>query len=496
MALLANVLTVALSGLFNQSFVSLSDGLLLRQLHVVATKPNATWLSTGLTVDPFYIADTNLTAGTPLPAWVTPDHYFVPFELPSFADKATRYQAITTGVSAELQCEEMHNSQGTNLYNFTLDSNATGAILSTSHYRPDGGMLRCQTGVGWTGNPEGKNAAEVVTLMAEKNGTATNANSAFCRTQIVAGWIRSNITLAAPSSNDTVPQVARKTSSVTMDHMFMVCQPRFINASFEITVDSSGAVIDSRPVDPIPTTANITGLFSVSDDLIAALFRRGSYRGWAWHNDTLAADWPNYLIKQLTRSPAILDPSAPVPLFAPTATLFSSVYSRTFAIILSLNTVWSPPPAPLLPNTNTTVSAKAITEHWRIFMNPTMFRLAIIILSLDLAVAAWLYIARPKAFLPRMPTSLASVIASFATGNVIEDLKSELGKDAKAVSVKEQMRHLDRTGWKFGYGKLFPGKDGRRHMGIERVPFFEPIQARDGGSQESGGRRQRLGRKS
>lgn len=123
-----------------------------------------------------------------------------------------------------------------------------------------------------------------------------------------------------------------------------------------------------------------------------------------------------------------------------------------------------------------------------------MFKLAIIILSLDLAVAAWLYAARPKAFLPRMPTSLASVITSFAAGNVVQDLKTEVGEDARAVTVKEQMQHLENKEWRFGYGKLFPDKDGRRHMGIERVPFYEPLQARNGENEGSGGLRRRLQR--
>ena len=164
MALLANVLTIALSGLFTQNFVDLSDGLLLRQLHVIATTPNATWLKSGISMDTFYVAGSNLTAGTPLPAWVTPDHYLVPFELPPPTDKATKYQATTTGVGVELQCEELHHSQGSNLFNLTLNDNATAATLSTSHFQADGVMFRCHPELALGGDPEGINAAEVLTL--------------------------------------------------------------------------------------------------------------------------------------------------------------------------------------------------------------------------------------------------------------------------------------------------------------------------------------------
>lgn len=351
MAFLANILTIALSGLLTQHFVSLSNDLLLRQLHLVATKPNSTWMNAGITMDNFYIADANITAGSPLPPWVTPDYYLVPFELPPSADQATRYRAITTGVRAEFQCEELHNSQGQNLFNFTLNSDATGAAITISHYQPDGGMLRCQTDVGWGGNPEGINAAEVLHLVAASNPTGSSAESAFCRAQIVAGWIRSNITLEAPSSNNTVLGSARRTTSVVMNHMFMICKPRVSNTSFEVTVDSSGRVLDSRSIDPIPSTTNVTALFSVSDDIITAILHTGTNRGMVWHNDTVAADWPNYLIKQLTHSPAILDPHAPVPLFDPTAALFSSVYSRTFLPSSSASTQFGPFPLSLHPQT-------------------------------------------------------------------------------------------------------------------------------------------------
>lgn len=505
MALMANVLTIALSGLFNQSFVYVSKDLLLRQLHVSTTEPRDTWHHSGFTLDNFYVADSNISTGTPLPPWVTPDRYFVPFELPLSTDTGTRYQGITTGVMAELQCEEMHKTQGNHLLDFTLSDDATFITLSTSHHQTDGGILRCQPldGVGYSsqgrvpvaGNPEGIKAAEILTTMVEYNGTGIGADisaeSAFCRTQILAGWIRSNITREASASNNTVHGSTRKTTSVAIDQMFMVCGPRFNNASFEITVDNLGTVLDSRPANSNLTTTNITALFSVSDNLKNAYMR--STKNFVWHNDTLATEWSSYLIKQLARSPAILDPHAPVPLFASTAALFSEVYSRTFAILVSVNSVWTLAPASSNVSINT-IPAKAITGHWRIFMNPTMFKLAIIILSLDLLVAAWLYAARPTTFLPRMPTSLAAVIASFAAGEVVRDLKTETGKGAKAVSVEEQMAHLESKRWRFGYGKLFPGKDGRSHFGIERVPFFTPLQADDGADEKSGGLRLRFGR--
>ncbi|KAI9874731.1 MAG: hypothetical protein M1830_009346 [Pleopsidium flavum] len=483
-ALLANVLTIALSGLFNQSFVYLSDDILVSQLHLASTKENYTYLNSATVMDQFYVANSNITASTTLPAWVTPEYFLLPFELPQSADRAARYKAVTTGIGAELECKEMNTTSSRSIYEFTLNNDATKASLSTSHYQPDGSILRCYSGFGdsnsWLednrdhltlwGSPKGTNALEFLTTMVANNFTGTSIERGFCQTLLVGGWIRSNITLA-PLSNATSQGSTLNTTSVSMNQMFMVCQPKLRTAPFEITVDNLGTIFDTKPTALNSTTANITDLFSLSKTLIRAVAYSS---GPIWHNDSFASDWANYLIKKRTNSSAITDPYAPVPLFAPTAALVSEIYTRTFAILLSINTAWSPS---LSSSSNpTTISAKVITGHWRVFMNPTMFNLALTILSLDLTVAAWLYAARPKAFLPRMPTTLASVIAFFAAGNLLEDLKREGEHGSKADSVEEQMKHLDRKGWKFGFGKLFPGTDGRSHVGIERVPFFTSLE--------------------
>jgi len=502
MALLANILTIALSSLFNQKFVYMSEGLLLRQLHLTMTKPRVGWHydgGDGITMDNFYIADSNITAGTPLSPWVTPERYFVPFEIPLPANQTTRYQSITTAVMAELQCEEMQNSQSKHQLNFTLSDDATSIAISTFHYQPDGGILRCQAikdteHIDVKGNPEAIKAAEILTTMAKYKGTGiaadVSAERVFCEKQILAGWIHSNITLRVSTTNNTLNGSTRKTTSVALDQMIMVCQPRFSNATFEVTVDSLGTVLNSRPAKSNSTSTNFTALFSVADNLTNTFMPTNYF---IWHNDTFATEWASYFIKQLTHSSAIFDPNAPVPLFTPTAALFNEVYRRAFAALVSVDSVWSLPDASSNVTTNI-IPATAIKGHWRVFMDPNVFKLAISILSLDLAVTAWLYAARPKAFLPRLPTSLASIMATFAAGEMVRDLKTGTGQDAGAVSVEEQMVHLESKGWKFGYGKLFPGKDGRSHFGIERVPYFTPLQAGDVAPGKGGGLRRRLGR--
>lgn len=465
-ALLANVLTIALSGLFSQYFVYLSDDILLNHLHLSSTQANNTWLKGGIVIDQFYVASSNITANTTLPAWVTPTHFFLPFELPQSADMAARYAANTTAVGAELECREMNSTLSKSFYNFTLNHDATKMNISTYHHQPDGDIFRCFAGLDVQGPPQGIRALEIFAGLGPINSDAPE--SAFCTSLLVGGWIRSNITLSPkPNTADKWPTF--NTTSVDTDQMFMVCQPQLKHSSFEVTVDSLGTILDARSTVANSSITNVTDLFSLSNTLVNAVT---TFRSPTWHNDSLAGDWTNYLIQKRINSRAILDPHAPVPLFAPTAALFSEIYTRTFAILLSLNTAWLPK-SPLFESTP--IPAKVITGHWRVFMNPTMFILAITILSLDLVVAVWLYTAHPKPFLPRMPTSLASVIAFFAAGNVLQDLKRDDGSEGHGCGVEGQIKHLESKRWRFGYGKLFAGSDGVSRVGIERVPFFMPL---------------------
>ena len=100
-----------------------------------------------------------------------------------------------------------------------------------------------------------------------------------------------------------------------------------------------------------------------------------------------------------------------------------------------------------------------------------MFYMAIIILSTYFIVALVLYMSRPTKFLPRMPITIASIVALFYASQAVCEMEPARGKLSD-----EKSRYIDKSERLYGSGK-YVGTDGRAHIGIERQPFFVPLES-------------------
>ena len=92
------------------------------------------------------------------------------------------------------------------------------------------------------------------------------------------------------------------------------------------------------------------------------------------------------------------------------------------------------------------------------------------------------YWTAPKAFLPQLPTSIATQMGYFAGSRLVDDVlnadvsdrrSGTLTKDgvtSRDLEFDDKLRAFDRQGWRYRYGKYI-GRDGWLRMGIERVPF-------------------------
>jgi hypothetical protein len=132
-------------------------------------------------------------------------------------------------------------------------------------------------------------------------------------------------------------------------------------------------------------------------------------------------------------------------------------YGRLFAAWLGLNKEY------LFVASNTTISipGTTITRQERIFVNKAMFIVSAIILGIYTLVAIVVILRRPGRYLARMPTSIAAVIALFATSATIKDLQGTSG-------LREE--YVEKLGNTYGYGSYL-GEDGSVHVGIEKDPF-------------------------
>ncbi|GME60483.1 uncharacterized protein LTHEOB_6226 [Neofusicoccum parvum] len=184
-----------------------------------------------------------------------------------------------------------------------------------------------------------------------------------------------------------------------------------------------------------------------------------------WHNDSFADDYYNYLIKETYNTTRFLDPGTTVPSFGEAAERFANIYTELVALSFSANAALLFPPA-----TGLTVEGYNIRPETRIFMSTPMFIIAETTIGLYIIVSLMVFSRRPWRFLPRLPTTIASILAYFAASHAVLDLR---GTSAMPAGTRNQ--HVEQMGYKYGFGS-FIGTDRRAHIGIERQPFFTKLR--------------------
>jgi hypothetical protein len=85
------------------------------------------------------------------------------------------------------------------------------------------------------------------------------------------------------------------------------------------------------------------------------------------------------------------------------------------------------------------------------------------LLCSQLVVAVFYYVYRPKRFLQRMPTSMASIVGFVLKSRVLAEF---------AEKENPQDSH------RYAYGR-FIGTDGKTHVGIERQQFVVPLESKN-----------------
>ena len=397
------------------------------------------------------------------------------------ADSVAEYHVNPIALGADLDCRELTSTPSSATYDFSLSPDTTFANFSTTHHLLDGSTRRCVSSVTLTqnttcgysmaiyGDPRGKRAGEFALGMQGNDEIIDNND--FCKMQMVRGWIRSDITLEnRPQDTNNIATNSSQflnATSADIRTFFISCSARMKSAPFNVTMSSSGAVLSATQLQAPnydqsfaafqPIISRTIGLFSGAIPIL-------------YHNDTFAMDWMNYLIKELTDSTDLLDATKPLPTYNTTAPFVSEVFSRIFAIQMSLQA-----PSILAPAASDAsvarVPAQILSTESRVFISPVFFAISLGILCIDLAVAVTFYLHRPSPFLPRLPNSIASQIAYFAGSHIMDDVKNAGG----------DLQELDKQGYRYAYG-TYLGKDGWAHVGIGWAPYVTSLDADKSGS--------------
>lgn len=471
MALLANVLAVAFSGLIDEDTMSVAHHAKAFPVYDARLKShinNSTVYGNTMNLSPFYYAMANLTSNTPMPNWTDNSAFYLPVSHGIQLNSSDRMRLDSvSALGMDMRCDPIGQAHGSS-WKFDNGSLADGIarVNMTVHTTNDqGGTLTCaaktpyfDTSIStWPCSSQQVFAVEYMAPLVSPEFSADHGSTPTptpiddpCQGLLVGLWARKP---AAQMCDDYTFTFSEDEATA------MICRTKITVQSVNLTITGDHLVLDSESNEP---TSDFSGSDMLIQQALDAMWQLSAplYRGGTWHNDSFPSDWHSYLMNLIDPELDILNPALPPPDFDKTAALFTKSWQKLFAIWLGMDH------ERLLAETSgdsPAIDATIMRPEIRIVISRPMVILSATILGLYIIVAVAVYSRRPGKFLPRMPLTMASDIALFAASKAVTEV------DTKKTSTQE----FGAVRQRFGYGS-FIGTDGRPHVGIERTPFVVP----------------------
>lgn len=391
-----------------------------------------------------YSALANITMGTPLLPWVSDEYFFQPWDAkdvkPSLKTNAASYMLSTRGYGIDINCTPEKTSK--------LPPPTKSDFAQQSHTpTPDDcgdplSMAKTSMKTDFTTRfrAEGRSSREY-------GGTTAEGYIWECDRTLTLGWARTS-----EFTNGSIPREA------TVESSFAVCKPNLQTAMFEVSIDGEGRILSHRNTSVIEAYNDP----DVTIEKLIAHVNRWAIVSGSWHNTTLSEDWLNYLVALSTGSRKHLDPNEPVPNPEKMIPQVGLIYRKLFSLLLGLQYKYLFES----PSSDEIIEGTVVVEETRLFIDQPAFITSMTMLGINIAVAAILYIGGITFVLPRMPTTIGSLVAYIAPSRMMEETDFRFLKD--------------RT---FSFGR-FIGRDGRAHVGIETDPNVVRIDPSSIGKQK------------
>lgn len=379
-----------------------------------------------------YSALANMTMGTPLLPWVSEEYFFQPWNVTDLKEglksNTDSYTLLTQGFGIDINCTVEPSSE---LPPPTRTDSAQQSQTATPDDCGDPLSLAktaIRTNFNSRSQAEGRSSIEY-------GSTAAGGYVWECDRTLTLGWGRT-----AELFNNTISRDATVAAS------FANCEPILQTAMFEVNVDGEGRILSHR---------NTSVLADYTDPNIQINRLIADANGWVisgggWHNTTLSDDWLNYFVALQTGSRKHIDPNEPVPDPNEMIPQVEFIYRKLFSLLLGLQYEFLFEPT----SSDETIQGNIVVEETRLFLDQPAFITSMTMLGINIAVAAVLYIGGITFVLPRMPTTIGSLVAYIAPSRMMEETNFRF------------LRPDDRT---FSFGR-FIGRDGRAHVGIEMDP--------------------------
>jgi hypothetical protein len=503
MALLSNLLATSFAGLFFRDNVEIARPTIFLPTvqpqfvsidGTVGPRDDGLWpgmadgnysgaFQGGAGTDQFLILESNYTRNTTLIPWLGKTAAYLPFKSTARDGQGHSFQAQTLYIAAKPNCRPLVFGD-----DYKLVLWVTGKIGDdfevlvakaneppTKCYAPvlqDLGEFKTYFGYESRRPAQcrsGRVAAELlINLHAGPN--ATQSEREVCMTSAIMGWMRTVQASCDLPSKETENKTFVDWQEASEENTFlMLCQPRLEVGTAQVRIGPNGSLLD-EPVNvtPDPDQSNnalmkytTNGVENIIGQSNLFLFRT-LYP--SWHNDSFASENIHYFVNQERGDLQLTDPNTPLPNFTDVEDAVNDAFVRVFATWVAVNQNLL-----FLPANNATpwIEGFTIVQEERLFLNPPMFIISECILGIYVIVSMLVYIRRPGRYLPRMPVSIAAVIALFASSAAVKELRN-----TSSMSNKERKEYLQDLNCTYGYGSYI-GSDGAVHVGIEKIPYVQ-----------------------
>ena len=479
MVITANFLAVAFGGIFDQSLKPLTSDL-------TVTYPFTTSINTKIQMpkprqwfnretfakdleEHWLVVNTNVIEGTDLPAWVTDEFYFLPFEWEP-GNKSDLRTSMTKGYGGSLTCRLLAGGTFQQISKMDEGVDNTPRLgINVTMPISDGGSVRCGKNYPMDIQllKEGAHpfAVEWVSGLIAPDGSDLKAVQA-CSSLILAGWGRGKAKTTREKKDRGNPN--EKVSATMESNTTIICSQQISTGEFKVTVDGEGHVKRSQLMGELkyndPTIFNRSTTVGNFTAQLARLFcappgKIGDFDFGIMHNDNSSHSFSQFIGEYLTNK-TLSDPSTSSPSFEDAQHALSMPYKRFFTILLAQNQDKIFVPAGKVRRSEI---GKLESLKPRMSMDPVMFYVAVIVLGFQIIAGAIIYASRPRCFLPKFPYNLVSEISFFHTSSALSDVAGTAN-----MSSAMRSRHLKGLGWTYGYGR-YRGSDGKKHVGIERM---------------------------
>lgn len=290
LTILAQVLAVGLGGVFEEEPVVISYPAMAQHLRTANLIRDLIFKTTKPILDyrHHYVAYSNYSSNTSLPAWTARDFTFLPVNLTeettfSRGTSEPTFRVQVRGLGAELKCAPLLTDLSARPAYANISGVENGLVKPSFVYQhPNGSMITCEGETTYGKNATGISGRHYTTFLHAKREDGGSyqfpEDGGFCSEKFVMGWLRADSSDIKGSMRST----------------FITCEAVFKIAMFDVEFSLDGRV---RTYERVGEFEDAT--MFMSQNMTRELIRQGNgligvnyggeYR--SWNNESVATDW-------------------------------------------------------------------------------------------------------------------------------------------------------------------------------------------------------------